>query len=273
MRVPLVKDALLASKHVLSQKPFVLNLDDGEKLVALADKQKRYLAVNQNGRWMPHFSYLLQAVKAGLLGEIRSVDLFNAWDHSHIKGKIYENIHHVILYDFAIHWFDLCASIYGDRPVKHVFANVANVPGQTVKPPMSAQVVAAYKNGLAGMTFHAHTRLGPGPAWSGLSETVVTGTKGTFVSRGGVYGNDSVTLYTENGYAEPKLTGKWIPDGMMGTMGELLCAIEEHREPDNSARNNLRSLELCFAAIKSADSGRPEIPGKVREAGKNCQAN
>ena len=34
-------------------------------------------------------------------------------------------------------------------------------------------------------------------------------------------------------------------------MGELLCAIEEEREPLNSARDNLRSLRLCQAALRS----------------------
>ena len=47
-------------------------------------------------------------------------------------------------------------------------------------------------------------------------------------------------------------------------MGELLCAIEEDREPNNSARSNLKSLELCFAALKSADSGQPVDVGSVR---------
>lgn len=266
-RFPIVKDSLLAGKHVLSQKPFVLDLDKGEELAALADKQKRRLAVNQNGRWAPYFSYLRQAIKAGLLGEIRSVDLSSAWDHSWIKGTKFETIHHIILYDFAIHWFDICASIYGNRPVKHVFANVTRVAGQTLQPPMSAQVMAAYENGLASLTFHAHTKLGP------MEEVVVTGTKGTFRSSGGVCHNNRITLFTEKGYAKPRLKGNWMPDGWRGTMGELLCSIEENREPDNSARNNLRSLELCFAAIKSADSGQPEVPGKVRKVGKSCQTH
>lgn len=54
-----------------------------------------------------------------------------------------------------------------------------------------------------------------------------------------------------------------MPDGFRGTMGELLCAIEEGREPANSAANNLRTLELCFAALKSADTGRPQAPGRI----------
>jgi hypothetical protein len=40
-------------------------------------------------------------------------------------------------------------------------------------------------------------------------------------------------------------------------MSELLCAIEEDRDPYHSARNNLRSLELCFAANESAELGKP----------------
>ena len=47
-------------------------------------------------------------------------------------------------------------------------------------------------------------------------------------------------------------------------MGELLCAIEEDREPRNSARNNLKSLALCFAAIASSVDGEPKVPGEVR---------
>jgi hypothetical protein len=50
----------------------------------------------------------------------------------------------------------------------------------------------------------------------------------------------------------------------MGAMGELLCAIEERREPENAAAGNLDSLALAFAAMVSADTGQPQIPGAVR---------
>jgi hypothetical protein len=45
----------------------------------------------------------------------------------------------------------------------------------------------------------------------------------------------------------------------------LLLAIEEKREPSHSARNNLKSLALCFAACRSAETGKPVTPGKVRK--------
>ena len=71
-RVPLVEAALKAGKHVLSQKPFVVDLDTGERLVELADRNGVKLAVNQNGRWAPHFAYMREAVRAGLIGDVVS---------------------------------------------------------------------------------------------------------------------------------------------------------------------------------------------------------
>jgi hypothetical protein len=55
--------------------------------------------------------------------------------------------------------------------------------------------------------------------------------------------------------ARPLLTGSWFNDGFAGAMGELLCAIEDGREPLNSARGNLLSLKLCQAALRSAQMG------------------
>jgi uncharacterized membrane protein len=72
-------------------------------------------------------------------------------------------------------------------------------------------------------------------------------------------------LSTEHGEWHPTLEGQWFDDGFHGAMGELLRAIEEDRDPENSARGNLRSLALCFAAIHSAETHQPVVPGEVRK--------
>ena len=66
------------------------------------------------------------------------------------------------------------------------------------------------------------------------------------------------------GVAHPVMEGNWFDDGFRGTMGELLAAIEENREPSNAAASALPGLALCFAAVESARTGRPMIPGQVR---------
>lgn len=264
VRAPQIEDALNAGKHVLSQKPFVLDLDLGERLVALAERRKVRLAVNQNGRWAPYVSYARELVKAGRLGELASVDMTLAWDHTWIRGTAFEKIRHVILYDFAIHWYDMAACLFGNRPALSVFANLTTVPGQTIAPPLSGHSVVAFQNGLATLAFHAHTRQ------ANLETLTITGSDGVYRAAGKVTDANAVELFSKKGRAAGQLEGAWFPDGMRGAMGELLCAIEEDREPENSARHNLRSLALCFAGLQSTRTGLPHKPGEIRTAGPGC---
>jgi predicted dehydrogenase len=264
VRVQQIEDALKAGKHVLSQKPFVLDLADGERLVALARRKKLKLAVNQNGRWAPYFSYARELVEVGHLGDITSVDMTLAWNHTWIKGTAFERLHHVIFYDFAIHWFDMVACLFGERKAGGVFALLAKSPGQTIQPPLNGHALIPFANGQATLAFHAHTLFG------NVENLLITGTKGLYQTTGPICGPDQIRLVTAKGESRPVLEGAWFPGGMAGTMGELLCAIEENREPQNSAANILRSLALCFAAMESTRSGRMEIPGKIRIAGPGC---
>lgn len=257
-RVAIIEAAIRAGKHVLSQKPFVIDIDAGERLVDLADRTGVQLAVNQNGRWAPHFSYLQQAIRNGLVGELASVDFVQQWDHTWTAETPFEEIHHLILYDFAVHWFDMtCAFFHGRRP-QRVYASVQRTSFQTIKPPFLAHVVIDFESAQARIAFNAHVACGQ------EDRTIIAASKGTLRATGPSLNEQSVQLWTDAGHATPKLEGCWFDNGFRGTMGELLCAIEQDREPANNGRDNLRSLELCFAAIASADTRQPQVPGSIR---------
>jgi len=253
-RATAIECALNAGKHVLSQKPFVVDLNIGEQLVALAAKKRLKLAVNQNGRWAPYVSYAGQAIRAGMIGDVQTVSMNLNWDHTWIKGTPFEQMHHVVFHDFAIHWFDMAALYFGGRKALQVFATNAFAPRQKLKPPMIGSAAIQFEHGTATLHFDAHSRFGP-------EETLcITGTAGTIRARGPILAANEMTIYTQRGYTRPTLKGKWLNDGFRGAMGELLCAIEEDRDPSNSARQNLQGLAICFAAVKSADSGRVQRP-------------
>jgi predicted dehydrogenase len=74
---------------------------------------------------------------------------------------------------------------------------------------------------------------------------------------GDLCGISAVEIHTAAGVATAELEGSWFPDGFRGCMGELLCAIEENREPLNSAAENLKSLAIVFAAMQSSDERSP----------------
>lgn len=257
-RVALIEAALSARKHILSQKPFVIDLDTGERLCELAAKQSVQLAVNQNGRWAPHVAYLRLAVAAGLLGELTSADLSVHWDHSWVVGTPFDAIDDLVLYDFAIHWFDMLTCYFGAEQPQQVFAAVARTRSQRPRPPMLAHVLVEYPAAQATLSFNAATAVGH------HDRTFLVGTQATALSSGPGLQEQTVQLITAEGVATPQLAGQWFPDGFHGAMGELLCAVEEGRTPFNSAVDNLRSLALAFAAIGSAHDGQPKRPGEVR---------
>ena len=256
-RLALIEAALEAGKHVLSQKPFVLDLDAGARLADLADEKGVVLAVNQNGRWAPHLSWMREAVRAGLIGDVQSCHVAIHWDHSWIEGTPFEAIDDLILYDFAIHWFDFLTSLIGGRATA-VFCATNRAAGQSVRPPMLAEALVAFDGGQAALLFDGATRFGA------EDRTVVTGSEGTLVSRGPDLGNQEVALTTAAGVARPRLDGTWFKEGFRGTMGALLKAVEDGKPPLNAARGNLEALALVFAAIASARRGEPVVPGSIR---------
>ncbi len=257
VRASIVRDALLADKHVLSQKPFVVDLGLGRELIQLAKKRNVKLAVNQNGRWAPHFSYLRRAIAAGMIGEVLSVHMAVHWNHGWVRGTEFEKVRHLILYDFAIHWFDMLTCFMGNRAPTSVYATTTRSTAQQVRPRLLAQVLVQYERAQASLVFDGDTR------GSSLDTTFVAGSEGTLSSRGEDLNQQTVTLAREGYRLSPTLVGRWFPDGFHGTMGELLSAIEEQREPEHSGADNLRSLQLCFAAVESAETGQPVVPDSV----------
>lgn len=256
-RLALVEQAVRCGKHVLSQKPFVEDLEAGKRLVRLARRRNVALAVNQNGRWAPHVAYARKAIEAGLLGDVTSVDLAVHWDHNWCAGTPFDRIRHLVLYDFGIHWFDMVHCYFKSRKPKRVYATVARTPSQRTRPPLMAQALIELARGQASIVLRADTRYGM------QDRTVIVGTKGTLVAEGPDLNHQSVTLYTEAGYAVPKLTTRWFDDGFDGSMSELIGAIEDRRRPEHDAGDNLQSLALCFSALASAETGVPVKVGSV----------
>ena len=245
-----IERALRAGKHVLSQKPFVLDLKTGKRLVKLASEHNVKLAINQNGRWAPHLSYLREAVRAQLIGEVTSLHCSIHWDHTWITGTPYEEINDLILSDFGIHWFDFLASVVGSR-ARSIFATFSRSFDQTAGPPLFSQAVIALDGGQASLVFDGGSQFGF------QDSTYICGSKGSIISTGPDLGSQTVRLVTQQGEACPDLSGTWFNDGFHGAMAELLCAIEDDRAPLNNAADNLVGLSICFAAIESAQTGKP----------------
>jgi predicted dehydrogenase len=258
VRPAIVSDCLHAGRHVLSQKPFVEDIGVGEQLCDLADREGVKLAVNQNGRWAPHFSFLRTAVAEGLIGDVSSADFSVHWSHDRdVAGTRFADMRDLILLDFGIHWFDLVNVLFGG-PARSVFANIGRSAKQEMNAPANAQVLIDFEDAQATLAFRGAASI----AEEGLYR--VTGTEGVISSRGPVLGGHEVRVDVPEGTVDVPVHGHWFQEGFQGSMGELLRSIEADETPANAARTVLGGLQLCFAAVASSHDGVAIDPREVR---------
>ncbi|MFZ5427706.1 MAG: Gfo/Idh/MocA family protein, partial [Thermodesulfobacteriota bacterium] len=69
----LAREALLAGKHVYVEKPLVLNEEDGEELIRIADKAGLVLMVGHLLQYHPAFIRLKELVASGELGRVNYI--------------------------------------------------------------------------------------------------------------------------------------------------------------------------------------------------------
>jgi predicted dehydrogenase len=254
VRIPLMRRALESGKHILAQKPLALSVGEAREIVQEADRRGLQVAVNQNGRWAPQWRVATLLIKSGVIGDVLAITHLYDMRFDWIPGSRFDNLKHFAIYDYSIHWIDITRCWMEDKVPIAVRARDYRTPNQpsNSKAPWGMWVDFVYENGanavLRGIGCST-TRQRGHPFW-------IHGTEGTI--RGSVLGSDFVELEKDGVSYRYQLEGDWFPDGFAGTMGELMSAIVENREPYNSARHNLLSLQMTLAACKSADlDGQP----------------
>ena len=251
-RAAIIEQALAAGCHVLSQKPFATDLATARRLVAAADAQGVKLAVNQNGRWAPHWSYARRLIAAGALGAVRSVNLDFHWHWTpSTEGLDERSATGFLLLDYGIHLFDFVHCLVGDTQpsvVTTVVSQERTLNGGGV--PGLASTIIDFGQSQAAISMNATAKgfFGHG--------TRIVAERGVISAARDTPGSQSVVVRTASGDYSPRLEGAWVPDGFIGAMTELLAAIEEDREPEHSGRDNLATLELTLQAIAAVPAAR-----------------
>lgn len=256
VRPELIRRALDAGKHVLAQKPLAPDVDTAREVVDEADRRGLKLAVNQNGRWAPPWRIATLLVQQGQVGDVHSVT--HLLDRSFtfvLDVPHFDEIEHLLLYDHCVHWIDISRCWLDGKEPDTVRALEYRSPGQppATKQPWGAWLDVNYRDGSS---FSLRSVGGSATSRPGCLFWIHGG-EGTI--RGSILlDSDFVELERDGHSTRFPLEGAWYDEGFAGAMGELVTAIAEDREPYNSGRHNLLSLELTLAACRSAeDEGRP----------------
>ncbi|HYJ48569.1 MAG TPA: Gfo/Idh/MocA family oxidoreductase [Microbacterium sp.] len=258
-RLDLIADAVAAGKHVLAQKPLSVDaaeLPRLETVLASAREHGIRVAVNQNARWAPAWRLATLLVRRGDIGQVVGVTHLHDKPLPPLAGTAFDDVPHMLLSDYLVHWIDITRCWLEGTEVLSVTAQDSRVPGQPddARNPWHASVQLALSSGASAsirVVGNARSRAGGCPFW-------IHGTEGTI--RGSVLlGSDFLELERGDERTRFALEGQWFTDGFAGTMGELLTAIVEDREPENSAEHVLATVRLGQAAVSSAAAGGSPI--------------
>jgi predicted dehydrogenase len=254
-RLDLIAAAVDAGKHVLAQKPLSIDASELDRLCRVLDRARARglrIAVNQNARWAPAWRLATLLLRDGVIGEVVGVTHLHDKPLPPLAGTPFDDVPHMLIADYLVHWLDITRCWLEGSQVATVSAVDSRVPGQpeAARNPWHADILIGMSSGASAslrIVGDARTHSGGCPFW-------IHGTEGTL--RGSLLlGSDRLELERAGVRTAFALEGQWFNDGFAGAMGELLTAIEENREPENSAEHVVATVRLGLAAAASADAG------------------
>ncbi|MBN8219040.1 MAG: Gfo/Idh/MocA family oxidoreductase [Spirochaetes bacterium] len=135
----MVKDALLAKKHVICEKPLATTAKEAAELVELAEKQGVANAVNFNLRFYPLVRQAKTLIENGSVGRIYAIHgsylqdwLYYETDYNwRLEPKMSGESRAIA--DIGSHWMDMIEHVSGLR-ITEVFADFSTVHPKRKKP-------------------------------------------------------------------------------------------------------------------------------------------
>jgi predicted dehydrogenase len=249
--------ALRHGLHVLVEKPFTETLEEAQALVAQAERQGLHLMVNQNYRHFAAPRTFRRLVATGELGHVASmaVDFWKMFDENYRYFFLAEPL----LSDMAIHHFDLMRFILQDEPVA-VSAMSWSEPATPFEGRPAAACLVRFRGGAVVSYRGTWISRGPDTVWG--ADWRIDGSEqaalGTFRgNQGDRRGEDRVTLFAA---ADAPIAAPLVATPFTDRAGAVAGFVEWVRSGSaadglSTGRDNLRSLALMHAAIRSAAEG------------------
>jgi predicted dehydrogenase len=261
--VPLALTALRAGKHVLVEKPFAPSLREADLVIAAAEKARRVLMVSQNYRFFPAPRRAAQIVRDSELGQLGEVHV--DFRKNRIAASAQTERHYrladPLLADMAIHHMDLMRLVTGRDP-RRIYCRTWNPPWSHYDGMPAAAAVIEMEGGLTVDYSGSWVSPGPETLWAGEWRMEFERGEVRWTSREGLDQlNDRLTVRRiGDPERQVELAGLDHVD-RAGSLAAFVRAVRANRGGDrtyeNAGADNRKSLAMVFAAIESAQSGRP----------------
>ncbi|HMD86078.1 MAG TPA: Gfo/Idh/MocA family oxidoreductase [Terriglobia bacterium] len=260
------EQAVRAGKHILCQKPLADEYGKAVNLVALAREAGLKMAVNQQMRWTVGIRGTKQLLRQGWLGipgygtiQVHCQTDWSMWPLVYARKRV-EVLNH------SIHYIDSLRYLLGDPD--RVFTSGSRTPGEQTQGETKTLTIWEYDSGLQVLIDVNHG------VWQDDRYAIFRfeGTEGIIKGTIGLMYNYPAGRPDTLEFMSKKSMGYWfsarndylwIPDAFVGPMGSLMRAIEDDSEALTSGSDNLKTLQLVFAAYRSMEQGRAVSPKEI----------
>jgi len=246
------EEAVSLGMHYLGEKPMSDDFAAAKRAVAAAEKAGRTIMVAQNYRFGALPRTTRRIVAEGKVGrpEVVSVGFYREWAHS--TGTHYVVMPYPLLTDMGIHHFDMLRYVLGREPIK-VRAISWNPSWGWHKGDAGHAAVIEFEGGLIATHHSLGASVGKQSPWNG--EWRIEGPNGSLTWEDDQLWHTCVSprerQVREQIPLDPQAVG-----GQDAVLKEFLAALREGRQPECNGRDNLHSLALVFAAVRSAKENR-----------------
>ena len=249
--------ALRHGCHVLGEKPMADTMPRARRMVAAAAKADKIYAVIQNRRYQPRIRAIRRFLDSGRIGKVTAVhsDFFVGVHF----GGFRDEMQHVLLLDMAIHSFDQARMICG-ADAETVYAHEWNPAGSWYKHGASAAAIFTMTDAMVYSYNGSWCAEGCNTTWECAWR--ITGEKGTLLWDGA----DGITCEVPKGkdgwvrpvksVRVPTSCPKRLTGGHNGVIRSFIEAVRGGDQPETICTDNIKSLAMVHAAVKSADAGR-----------------
>jgi predicted dehydrogenase len=264
LHAPVAREALLAGKHVVVEKPFAPTLQEARDLVELAEKSSRFLMVSQNYRFFSAPQAAYQFVREAWFGQLHTVQIdfrLNAVAEGY--GARHQNLPNPLLADMAVHHFDLLRMVTGEDPVE--LSCRAWIPkGSPYQMPPCGVVIFTFASGLVVNYRGNWVDQGPKTPWAGRWQMDFEQGSIFWTSRGDrplVNHQDRMSIRRISCDPEDIPLDPLPKYDRMGSLNAFATAIRTGTPPQffPSGRDNLSTLAIVEAAMKSSLQGGASV--------------
>jgi predicted dehydrogenase len=264
LHAAVTREALLAGKHVIVEKPFTQTLGEARELVDLAEKSSRVLMVSQNYRFFSAPQAAYQFLRDAWFGQLHTVQVdfrLNAVAEGY--GDRHQSLPNPLLADMAVHHFDLMRMVIGEDPVE--LSCRAWVPrGCSYQMPPCAVAVLTFPSGIVVNYRGSWVDQAPKTPWAGRWQMDFEQGSLFWTSRGDrplVNRQDQMSIRRLNSEPENIDLEPMPKYDRLGVLNAFAVAVRSGIAPlfFPSGRDNISTLLIVNAAIKSSLNGGASV--------------